>query len=89
MPLAKYSVQVVPNPCSTTFTPFLCNLFAEVVQVAGGEGAGTGGAGGGGGGAGPHHFALLPALQLPRQSDSVEHPGFWLQTPQLQLASQA
>ena len=62
MPRRRYSVQVVPIPCSTTGFPFRKSWFEAVDHVCGGDGGGTGGGGGGGGGTGPHHLALLPPL---------------------------
>lgn len=51
------------------------------------------GGGGGGGGDGdgvdpPHHLALWPLLQAPKQACSESHPGFSLHLPQLQFSSQ-
>jgi len=56
--------------------------------VDGGAGGGTGGAGGGGVGAFPHHLALPPPLQVPKQVSSDMQPAFVLQRPQLQSSSQ-
>lgn len=89
MPRTKYSVHVVPMPCSTTSFPLRCNLLFMVDHFAGGTGGGVGGAGGGGVGATPHHLAFPPELHVPRHWSSDIQPGFVLQRPQLHLSSHA
>ena len=93
IPLSKYSVHVVPRPCSVTGLPFSINLLFAVDHFVfcGGDGGGGGGGGGGGDGDGgggggpppPHHIALPPELHWPRHFDSVSHPGLVLHCPQL------
>lgn len=70
------------------------SLHTGPLGVGGGGGGGVGGVGVGVGvGAGVgvaagHHFAFPPELQFPMHLSSDKHPGFVLQRPQLQFASQ-